>query len=258
MDFRCPSCQKDLTVPDEHAGQLMRCPLCTNTFQAPALPAPAAASPVTPAAPAPPPPPPPAWAATEVDAPAPPPPPSAGDYARTATLWVSPRVVPWVTPAAFLLLFVLLFFPWAYELRPEQKDYLGRLPWWLGFKGVNALTILYLLLVVPTFLLSVALTVLRLVPSLRLPSALRAVWPWRSALVALMAVLSLFFLVLQLVFGFDMKVDNERVPPLLIQLSIWLWLALMLHLTALVAALLDFWLEMRGPSRPVPRVDLKW
>ena len=45
MDFRCPSCQKDLTVPDEYAGQLMKCPLCQNTFQAPALPPPVAPAP---------------------------------------------------------------------------------------------------------------------------------------------------------------------------------------------------------------------
>src|SRR5690242_15193101 len=128
MDFRCPSCQRDLTVPDEYAGQLMKCPLCQNTFQAPALP-----PPVTPAPPATPP----AAADTyavltdpaaplpsqpqapprKQEAPAPPPPPSPptppGDYTHTRTIWISPRVVPWIAPAAAVVVLLLSFFPWA-------------------------------------------------------------------------------------------------------------------------------------------------
>src|SRR5205807_2326346 len=60
MDFLCPSCQKMLTVPDQYAGTLMKCPLCQNTFQAPALPAKPppleAAGPATPPTPPPAPP----------------------------------------------------------------------------------------------------------------------------------------------------------------------------------------------------------
>ena len=37
MNLLCPHCQKMLTVPDLHAGQMMQCPLCGNTFTAPAL-----------------------------------------------------------------------------------------------------------------------------------------------------------------------------------------------------------------------------
>src|SRR5947209_8198463 len=109
MDFRCPSCQKDLTVPDEYAGQLMKCPLCQNTFQAPALPPPIApAPPPEPATyglstePTPPPPPPAPPEAPRrqrevpLAPPTPPPPVPTGDYTHTRTLWISPRVVPWV------------------------------------------------------------------------------------------------------------------------------------------------------------------
>jgi hypothetical protein len=52
MNLLCPNCQKPLTVPEQYAGQPMRCPLCSGTFTVPALPTPAA-----PPAPAPLPPP---------------------------------------------------------------------------------------------------------------------------------------------------------------------------------------------------------
>ena len=42
MNLLCPNCQKPLTVPEQYAGQPMRCPLCSGTFTVPALPTPAA------------------------------------------------------------------------------------------------------------------------------------------------------------------------------------------------------------------------
>ena len=38
MNLLCPNCQKPLTVPEQYAGQPMRCPLCAGTFTVPALP----------------------------------------------------------------------------------------------------------------------------------------------------------------------------------------------------------------------------
>lgn len=38
MNLLCPNCQKMLTVPEQYAGQLMKCPLCAGTFTVPALP----------------------------------------------------------------------------------------------------------------------------------------------------------------------------------------------------------------------------
>jgi hypothetical protein len=38
MNLLCPHCQKMVTVPDQFAGQTMKCPLCGDTFAAPALP----------------------------------------------------------------------------------------------------------------------------------------------------------------------------------------------------------------------------
>jgi hypothetical protein len=44
MNLLCPNCQKPLTVPEQYAGQPMRCPLCSGTFTVPALPTPVAPS----------------------------------------------------------------------------------------------------------------------------------------------------------------------------------------------------------------------
>jgi hypothetical protein len=70
MNLLCPNCQKMLNVPEQYAGQLMKCPLCSGTFTVPALPdtGVSTAEPVAPAArpaaPAPPPMPAPAPAPT--------------------------------------------------------------------------------------------------------------------------------------------------------------------------------------------------
>jgi hypothetical protein len=37
MELLCPSCQRKLTIPEQYAGQQMKCPLCNNMFTAPAL-----------------------------------------------------------------------------------------------------------------------------------------------------------------------------------------------------------------------------
>jgi hypothetical protein len=258
MDFRCPSCQKDLTVPDEYAGQLMKCPLCQNTFQAPALPPPVAPSPAPPPAPAPyavtppPPAPPPEAPPMKKETPAAPPTPpvSTGDYAHTRTIWISPRVMPWVAPAALLIAFLLTFFTWA-----TAGTALDHIAWGWGFSQGNALTILYLFMLLIALSASVAITVLRLVPGFKVPAGLVQVWPWRAGLVALFGLLGLFFLGMQLFVGFVPK-DPDLIP--LLHATPYVWLALLFQLIGTVAALLDFWLEVRGPGRPTPRIDISW
>jgi hypothetical protein len=147
MNLLCPNCQKRLTVPEQFAGQLMKCPLCAGTFNVPGLPAPAAPppqpSPVTQAAPAPaaapetyglqpeappsvapatpvaesPPSPAPLAAAPSpaVDGPPvpqPAPAPSIG-YTRAWRITFEPTVLQWIPAASVVLIFILqLFFPW--------------------------------------------------------------------------------------------------------------------------------------------------
>src|SRR5262249_34917056 len=126
MNLLCPSCQKMLTVPDQYAGQQMRCPLCNNIFTVPALPdaappppapPPAAAPPPAPAplphrarhpraAPPPPPPPPSYTPPAPPSTPAPPaPPPVVRDYQKLRSLTLNPTVLTWVTFGATMGLF---------------------------------------------------------------------------------------------------------------------------------------------------------
>src|SRR5258708_36238061 len=109
MELMCPQCQQKLTIPDQFAGQLMRCPLCNGTFTAPALSAPP--PPVFSLAPEPPPLPPPLPSAPEPMQQAPPleelpPPLPPGDYSRSLKIGFSPNVIPWITPARLLFSFL--------------------------------------------------------------------------------------------------------------------------------------------------------
>jgi hypothetical protein len=135
MNLLCPNCQKMLTVPEQYAGQLMKCPLCAGTFTVPGLP-PAAPMPSSPAPMLPPSQPevfsvkaeaPPTPAITTsptiapnntatTGAPAPaspslPPRPPGGPV--TFSVWFKPEIVKWIAPGALVLMFfIMLFFPW--------------------------------------------------------------------------------------------------------------------------------------------------
>jgi hypothetical protein len=150
MELLCPSCQQKLSIPDQYAGQLAKCPFCNSTFPAPALaPTPAAAPPPPPPVPPqappatqpavgppepgtyhvqPPPATPPAWtpppesAAPRVEPvpvsvaptalPPPPPAPVPTDYTKRWSIWLSPHVLPWIAVAAVVVVFALSFFVW--------------------------------------------------------------------------------------------------------------------------------------------------
>ena len=151
MDFLCPNCQKMLTVPDQYADTLMKCPLCANTFQAPALPskapAPAVVAPPSPVGdtyglkeppPLPPMAPPPApnkaaAAPPKATAPAkapPPPPPSTGDYQHGFSLTVKPEILQWVPVGALVLVFVIqALFPMTGMFPGGYPAYTQGVPW---------------------------------------------------------------------------------------------------------------------------------
>jgi hypothetical protein len=134
MNLLCPNCQKMLTVPEEFAGQLMKCPLCSGTFTVPGLPGAATPPPSAPLPPTP---------QTEQETysvrndPVPSPPfttpfptqpeplpslPSTpplpqtplppGEYTHALTAMLSPKVLPWIAPVCLLLIFVLQMFTW--------------------------------------------------------------------------------------------------------------------------------------------------
>jgi hypothetical protein len=212
MNLLCPNCQKMLTVPDEFAGQLMKCPMCAGTFTVPGLPGAAPPPPPPPevytirqeAPPAPPPPPifsrepPPSTATTST----PPPPPSLPSlppegYSHSVAVWLSPRVLPWIAPACLLLVFVLQFFNWV-GLYPGGVPAATQNAWQAAFgyvtpdgdmkekyvqafdeekykPGFNVLTFFYLLLFFFLVLpVTVASVVYGMVP-LKLPPAVESI-----------------------------------------------------------------------------------
>lgn len=165
MNLLCPNCQKMLTVPEQYAGQLMKCPLCSGTFTVPALPQPAFGDAPPAAAPTPPPPPPgdvfslkphdapaPAFQTAPPmelhdphPAPPPPPPPSPSrpapvpapalppeGYSKTMAICFSPGVLQWVPAACMLLVFVFLFFPWL-GIYPGGVTYINQSAWGAAF-----------------------------------------------------------------------------------------------------------------------------
>lgn len=263
-----------LTIPDQYAGQQMRCPLCQGMFSVPALPS--TPAPVVTPPPTPPPPPPPLTPAppqediyalkndvpTPKPAPAPEPSPSKkspaskhepdfdlppappappGDYTRAFAVWISPRVLQWIAPAALLFVFILTFFSWV-------GDYPGGFPvttqsaWGAGFGGwtsdgnvaqlsppvevggeavpfVNArdrkpgasvLTIFYLLLLIPTLLVVIASVVLPFTEE-RLPRQVRDLMPWRQALALVLTLLTFLPFLGQLVAGYAIESKAREV-----------------------------------------------
>lgn len=144
MNLQCPNCQKALTVGDQFAGKLMKCPLCNGTFTVPSLPPAAGPGPVL-TSPVPPPPgsagvkPPPAGdtysfksppvhvepqrveplpdeptaprkerRAKEASAPLTPP----AGYEHAAALQLNSTILQYVVVACLVLVFVLQFFNW--------------------------------------------------------------------------------------------------------------------------------------------------
>jgi hypothetical protein len=259
MELLCPNCQQKLTIPDQYAGQLMRCPLCNGTFTAPALappPPPPAVAPEPEAhvyslgpAPSTPPPPPPFHASAPIEAPPPAPaPPSPplppGDLTHSFAIAANPGIVPWLAPAGLFLILFLSFLPWI----PMPLSWNA---WTLGF-GERSDTVigLYLLLTVVAFALSIpsCLFGLNLAP---VPPALHKLMPWRPVIVGGVALLAFVFLFYRYI---DAIFSHGLTPG-----TIWLKLAFRIHVVVIIGSLLEFWLEMRrGRNLPPPRLEVKW
>ncbi len=239
MNLLCPNCQKMLTVPDEFAGQMMKCPLCSGTFTVPGLPG-AASSSSSSAAPEtdiysirhePSPPPPPPLSLS----PSPPPPETAAtpttaqkpsltyqDYQHSLSGSLNPHVLPWIAPVCLLLVFFLQFPDWdgiypggepavtgnawraafgAYTVDGDLKNLVN-----LGddFRsGVSVLTIFYLILFFPALIVTIASVVLPIV-QIKLPPQVEKLMPWRWGIVAAANLLVFLFLALQLLLGFSL------------------------------------------------------
>jgi hypothetical protein len=227
MNLLCPNCQKMLQVPEQYAGQLMKCPLCAGTFTVPALPQPPAAPPPL-SAPVPPPPPTPAAIKDNVPAaPSPSAEPSAG-YTHTRSCMFNPQKLVWVAPLALVLVFFLMFFSWI-GMYPWGTSALTQSGWgavvgstsvddtWKTLltpeeskafenAGASPFVILFILLFFPTLLITVGagLVQLKLVP-VQLPPALETFWPWRPFVVAGLTLVTFLFLLFQAASDFPVE-----------------------------------------------------
>lgn len=152
MNLLCPNCQKMLQVPEQYAGQQMKCPLCAGAFTVPALPQMPAAATV------------PAGPKESAPAYVPPPPdsaasphsgyatsPSAADddvphpaisnlasttppagYKKIRSFTLNPNVVPLMAPLALGIVFILLFFPWV-VMAPGGETAASENGWGIAF-----------------------------------------------------------------------------------------------------------------------------
>jgi hypothetical protein len=375
MNLLCPNCQKMLTVPEQFAGQLMKCPLCAGTFTVPALPAATAtaavAAPAAPPAASPAPSPPPASAppapasaapthepeiysvrdypaeapvpanptpsaphlvtttpqpapaaalepppATITPAPviggtpgpAPEPHPAVPEgYHHIRSLRLNPRVLPWVAPVCLVVVFFLLFFPWAgvypggvpmitasgwgavfgggsadFDLKDTPlvgKALEPEKPAENPFAGASILGIFYVLLFFVVLAVTLASVILERV-HVKLPPGIQMAMPWRWGIVAASNLVLLLFLALQVWLGFTMeskykdwvsknvgRQDPKTTPETKVRDAeqgmaleayrdtVWLKLTVLLHLVAVIGSFLMFYVDRRGPNRPLPRID---
>ena len=295
----CPHCFASVEFADEAAGTTADCPVCHKAFPVPGRYAPSVAG--DPAArPTPPP-----GLVAPADAPraaAAGPDAPAGGPGRTLTL--SPSRLGWLPVTCLTLVLVLSFFSWVghypggymaysqspwgalagkFETNPSTDDVLHLEKPLNAAIGSNWLLLLPYLLALPAAVaLGWADRALSATPVAGLPAPLQGIWPYRAAVLAALAVLTLTLLALQVRLGFGLdtatrKVVAEHYADALkaaetsaaeqkilvkqgmefgqyaVQTTWWLALAVALHAVAAVAALLRLWLARRG-TKPLPRV----
>ncbi len=250
MELMCPQCQQKLTIPDQFAGQLMRCPLCNGTFTAPALSAPP--PPVFSLAPEPPPLPPPLPSAPEPMQQAPPleelpPPLPPGDYSRSLKIVFSPNVIPWITPAGLLFIFLLSFMSWLGGLNAWKLAFGGETFFGYTHSG-DALFAVYLIFAIVALMESIpaSLFALGLAPT---PPFVKALGPWRPVIAGGIALLSFVFLFIRY-----LEYVFNAAPT-----TIWFKLTVRIHVLVILASLVEFWLELRRRKNlPSPRIEAHW
>jgi hypothetical protein len=239
MNLLCPNCQKLLQVPDQFAGQLMKCPLCTGTFTVPVLPSAPPPPPPVPASPGPPP----APSAPEERFTEAPPPPAGYGHVRTLTL--NRTLVSLVAPLALLVIFILLFFPWV-QLSPGGDTVAGQSGWQVAVGSMDVdndtfrewvkafrenrpeaafnteslspdwhwSTGLPILLFLLVYFVAAAVAVLSLAmtfTAVNLPAGLADFVPFRSLLLAGLGVLAWTALLLQGLVGFELESKAKEV-----------------------------------------------
>jgi hypothetical protein len=255
--------------------------------------------------------------------PEPPAPPVPAGYTRSVGVPISPRVVAWVPVAGLTLAFLFTFFTWVgayYAHHPVaaqsawrsmvgsvardyalEDAYPGRGPWVDKVRSDWEVMLPYLFTLILTVVFAWAERGVASLDRYRLPPPLRwlpRVWPYRQAVIAGLAAVSLAFLLIQMAAGFGLEraVDrevSERVAERRQQEELnaagkgkaptdartgqarldyleqqerarynvhrttWLYLALWLHVLAILAIAARAGLDRRG-TRPPPRIVVQY
>ncbi|MBX9677894.1 MAG: hypothetical protein K2X38_03950 [Gemmataceae bacterium] len=172
-----------------------------------------------------------------------------GDFTKSIIWRVRPDILSWVTAISLAVIFLLSFFPWrlvTWELN-SGPGWAGL--WGLAFSDVDAVYILYAVFTV--FIALPLAGVLLAIDKGWFPkvSAVAPVWPWRHAILGGILLLPLLltgpYYLNALFLGNSLGVAQK--------------LALRLHLVAVIALLLQFWLERRATRNlPLPRISIRW
>jgi hypothetical protein len=188
-------------------------------------------------------------------APPPPPPLPPVGYMHTRTIYLTPRIVPWLAPVCLVLVFVLLWCTWIME--PVKTD-IYQTGWGTAFgKDSNLLGTIHVLIFLPALLLAIAI---HAVPhlSVELPPWAKELWPHRAAILAAITFISFMFLVIELGAGFGIEQANQGKEVYhYLRRTGWLDLAVLLQLVAIVGAVFDYWLRVRQ-NRPLPKIEVSW
>ncbi|MSQ95311.1 MAG: hypothetical protein EXR98_12240 [Gemmataceae bacterium] len=275
MDLFCPHCTQRVTIPDDKAGQVLGCPLCSKQFMAPSLaPPPSVPKPPAPPpapvssapgetfglgpAPAPPPPmsapPRPAPSQPEsVPALPPPPPPPPGEYTKSCACEMTGAWLAFVPTACVFAIFVLSFFPWHMDLpTPTEAKWSEKVPgasmWGLLFSHGHFLGYLIFMLLAGVLCIAAAVLEKNLFP---IPPQLTPFLTFKD----LAAGLTLGVAFLMLCFDYlDGNLGSKGNP-----IAIPEKLAFRLHLVAVLASFAMFWLAWRKKSNlPPPKCDVRW
>jgi hypothetical protein len=162
--------------------------------------------------------------------------------------------------------------------KEKEKSNLRENPW----AGASLLTIFYLLLLVLAVLpVTLASVILDRVP-VKLPPGVEMAMPWRWGIAFAANMILFLFLALQLSLGFQMESNyTEAVNQTVVKTlpadtpdtaaeaargmalqaarhAFALRLTVLLHLIAIVAAAMMYWVDRRGSGRPLPDLQLRW
>jgi hypothetical protein len=150
--------------------------------------------------------------------------------------------------------------------------------------GASVLTIFYLLLFFPVLVATIARVVVTMI-HIKLPPQVEKLLPWRWGIVAAANFVLFLFLGLQVLLGFsldsryeewvesEMKQQTKDNPTTqerkladvkrgelleVLRHTTALRLVVLLHLLAIVGAVLMFWVNQRGTHRRLPKLELRW